>query len=595
MLRQLSTEVLIIGGGPAGMTSAIYLDILGISSIVLERRTTISSHPKAHELSARSIEILGQLGIGLEELKAEASPYSDASKIVFGHTINEVFGEIDLSHGGNDEKYQTHLSSAEPYLNLSQTELERVLRKRLQSCQFATFLVGVQWDRFDQSIEGVTSWTHDRSSDQNYSIQSQYVICADGASSRSREALGIRMIGQEKLNDFVSVYFEKNLRKYVNHNAKLYWIFHPEAPGTFIAHHIEKRWVYHFPIFTPHESMESYTKELLQKRIQIALGNQDIPIDIKSISLWRMTCQIADRFQNGRVFLVGDAAHRFPPTGGLGMNTGIGDVQNLCWKLALVIKGHAADSLLPSYEEERRPVIETNSTESLRNYYKIWDVPRSMGLQPQALKWQAILFNHPLVKLFPQSVINGLLRKMQTALSKRILKLLSQPPKLRRVQGAISDQVEHFDRIGLDLGYTYSSGALVGTDQPPPISAVSSYRPSVQPGARFPHFWIQLDGQRVSSHEWLDSTRFILLCNDLGMSWWTKHQTRLDPAIRRIMEARSIEQEMRQLIHPEIVRKYYSIEQTPLLLIRPDGLVAWKPSQLDSSIFNQLTLIIPTK
>ena len=111
METQLTADVLIIGGGPAGMRSGIYLDLLGVSSIVLERKPEISVHPKAHELSARSIEILCQLGFTLEELREEASSYRDASRVLFGHTINHELGEIDLLEGGNEKKYEKRLDS----------------------------------------------------------------------------------------------------------------------------------------------------------------------------------------------------------------------------------------------------------------------------------------------------------------------------------------------------------------------------------------------------------------------------------------------------------------------------------------------------
>ncbi|MEO1437954.1 MAG: FAD-dependent monooxygenase, partial [Bacteroidota bacterium] len=318
MNTPLHTDVLIIGGGPAGMVSAIYLDLLGIKSVVVERQFEISKHPKAHELSARSIEILVQLGFSIEDLQSEASSYRDASRVLFGFNVNHEIGEIDLLAGGNDEKYQTHLASPHPYLNISQTELEKIMRQRLQKCQNAQLHIGTQWQNMTESPDGITSTLLNRTTEKEYAIQSQYVICADGASSRSRKALGIKMIGDEKIHDFISVYFEHDLKDYLHKTAKLFWIMNPEVPGTFIAHHIEKRWVYHFPIYTPYERMEQYPESVIRERVLKALGDPDIPIKIESINLWRMTCQVAERFSKGRAFLVGDAAHRFPPTGGLG-------------------------------------------------------------------------------------------------------------------------------------------------------------------------------------------------------------------------------------------------------------------------------------
>ncbi|MEL6193963.1 MAG: FAD-dependent monooxygenase [Bacteroidota bacterium] len=590
MSKQLTTDVLIIGGGPAGMLSAIYLDILGVNSLVLERKAEISRHPKAHELSARSIEILQQLGFTLEELKAEASSYRDASRVLFGHTINHELGEIDLLEGGNDKKYEAHLASPEPYLNLSQTELEKLIRKRLRKCPGSQLLLSHQWESSEEGEDRVISKVKKLSDGNEITIESTYVICADGAGSRSRKGLGIEMIGEDKINDFISVYFELNLRDYLKKPAKLFWIMNPAAPGTFIAHHIEKRWVYHFPIFTPYEKKEDYTEEILKERILTALGNPNIPLEIDSISFWRMTCQIAEKFRKGRAFLVGDAAHRFPPTGGLGMNSGIGDIQNLCWKLAYVMQGKAKKELLDTYETERRPIIELNSKESLRNYFKIWEVPQSMGLNPHAIKWQAMFLNSFFIKLLPQSWIDALLKKAYAGLSKKILAIPENPKLHEKVKAVIKDQTEHFDRIGLDLGYAYEEGAIIREEtQELPTQGVSEYTPSLVPGVRFPHFWVIVDGEKRSSHTWLSPEKFTLLCNYEGAAWWQKYASEFIDKIHIL----NVEEGMVKSSSDSLVRSLYPIQTIPLVLVRPDGQIAWRPRDLNLdllSIFEKLML-----
>ena len=583
--------MLIIGGGPAGMISALYLDLLGIPSILVERQLEISQHPKAHELSARSIEILSQLGLSFEALQKEASSYEDASKIVFGHTINHMLGEIDLKAGGNDEKYRQHLAAAEPYLNLSQTELEKLLRERLLAAKHCTVLLGQQWESMQETEQGVESQILDREQNRQFEISSKYVICADGAGSRSRKFLGIEMIGEEQINDFVSVYFEYNLRPHLQKAAKLYWIMHPEAPGTFIAHHIEKRWVFHFPIFPPYEKKEDFTKEVLKKRILTALGQPDIPLDVHSVSYWRMTHQVAAQFSKGRAFLIGDAAHRFPPTGGLGMNSGIGDAQNLCWKLAYVLKGLASEKLLASYEEERKPIIELNGRESLYNYYKIWEVPKSMGLNPNAMYWQARLKNSLLFRVLSSRWSGNLMQKVYDSLSNKIQNIPNKPALHQKVRKAIQDQIGHFDRIGLDLGYFYRQGAIIKDSSPPPEQGVSTYQPSICAGVRFPHFWIYEKGSQTSSHEWLCPNQFTLLCNERGVNWWSSASMHLPDSIRDVIQVRNISHHLKEQPSDAPERAYYPIEQTPLLLIRPDGQIAWRATDLNidlSSIFNQL-------
>ncbi|MEL6675443.1 MAG: FAD-dependent monooxygenase [Bacteroidota bacterium] len=590
-MNAITTDVLIIGGGPSGMVSALFLDKLGISSKVIERRFDISPHPKAHELSARSMEILLQLGISLEELTAEAASYRDGSRILFGHTINQELGEIDLWEGGNDEKYKQHLAAPVPYLNLSQTELEKILRAKLSACSHSELLVGHQWEEMQEHAAGMSSKILDRNTQVAYTIESQYVVCADGAASRSREALGIRMIGKEKINDFISVYFELGLRDYLKKTAKLYWIMNPKAPGTFIAHHIDKRWVYHFPIFTPYEKREDYTEEILQDRILTALGHPNISLSIHSVGLWRMTHQMASRFQKGRAFLVGDAAHRFPPTGGLGMNSGIGDAQNLMWKLAMVIKGLAAPDLLATYEAERRPVIEQNSRESMKNYHKIFEVPKALGLPKSAMKWQAVALNSFPIRYLPKSWVDSLLKKIQRSLSKKILAVPQKPPLHQKIKAVIKDQIEHFDRIGLDLGYAYRSGSLISNGETPPPQTVSAYRPSVIAGVRFPHFWIESQKERFSSHAWLAPNAYTLLVNHAGENWWKTNRKLLPPSLLAMVQCRNVENMLRSQPASAPERAFYPIEDIPLLLIRPDGHVAWKAYSLESdiqSIFHQL-------
>ena len=154
-----------------------------------------------------------------------------------------------------------------------------------------------------------------------------------------------------------------------------------------------------------------------------------------------MTCQVAERYRDGRVFLVGDAAHRFPPTGGLGLNTGVQDAHNLAWKLAAVLSGAAAPALLDTYETERRPVAQYNADQSLQNAMRLFEVPQALGLSDDA------------------------------EVSRRCFaETIADPARRREVAAAIEHQAEHFDMLGLQLGFSYEAGALVpdGTDRPLP-------------------------------------------------------------------------------------------------------------------------------
>ena len=225
-----------------------------------------------------------------QELSAEASPKSDGCRIAFCTTINEEFGAIDLLKDIDDpEKYDRYLESDVPYLNISQTEVERIVRKHVVASPHIDLRLNHEWQSVETSADKTRSLVKDRSDNRTYEIEADWLIAADGAGSRVRQARGIEMIGPEKIQDFKNAYFELNLRDHIERPAKLYWIFEPAAIGTFIAHHIEKRWVYNVPIYEPWESPDDYTDEILAGRAGMGLedcrrrlaGNRCFPVALR--------------------------------------------------------------------------------------------------------------------------------------------------------------------------------------------------------------------------------------------------------------------------------------------------------------------------
>ncbi|MDC3980737.1 FAD-dependent monooxygenase [Polyangium jinanense] len=577
--RTVSTPVLIIGAGPSGMVSALCLAKRGIDCILIERRQGLDTHPKAHELSARSIEILHELGLGYDELSAEASPAEDAAKVLFCDTIGEEFGCIDLRAGSIGRKYREHLEAPMPYLNLSQVELEKILHKHVAASPRIQSLYNHQWNSFEQDEEGVTSRIENRATGETFTIRSQYVLCADGAGSRGRKALGIEMRGPDKLLDVVNAYFQADLRHVVRTRGKLYFIFSPKAPGSvFIAHHVEKRWVFHHPVATPYEKIEEYTPEVMQKKIKAALGRDDVEIRITSTSHWRMTAQVADRFRSGRVFLVGDAAHRFPPTGGLGMNSGIGDAHNLAWKLAMVLDRRAPPALLDSYEAERRPVSQTNCDESRLNYERMGEVAEAFGINVKDARWLTETLSSSTMRALPKK-LRAFAERQAQRYAESVLSRYHRDPSVReRVLSAIAQQKSHFDRIGLDLGYTYEEGAILRDGSPPAASDdhVSSYVPSTRPGARFPHFWLDGNDRRQSSRSLIDYHASTLLVGAAATARPSDVEA-LDQ-VESLHGVRLFKLGAAEIpaCHVAAVHTALQIEPDGALLIRPDGHVAWR-------------------
>ena len=578
LMREVQTGVLIVGSGPTGMVTALCLSRLGIPSIVVERQSGLQTHPKAHELSGRSIEILGGLGIGFSELAAEASPDDDASRILFCETINREFGCIDLKAQPDAAKYRRHLATPSAYLNLSQVELERILVGHVQAAPHTQLCYGHQWNSLEQRGEEVLSQVTDLRSGDNFAIRSRYVVASDGAGSRCRGALGIQMVGPEKLRDFVNAYFEADLSQVVATRGKLYFIFNPEAPGVFIAHHVEKRWVYHTIVATPHEKMEDFTPEVMRTRILAALGQPDIPVQIKSMSQWRMTAQVATAFRSGRVFLAGDAAHRFPPTGGLGMNSGIGDAHNLSWKLAKVMTGQAPETLLDSYELERRPVVQTLCDESRHNYERMSEILDAFGVDPSALDTVAKHMSSGPVTALPTFGQMWIRRQLNRYGSNALARFHKHPEVERKVLEAIANQQAHFDRIGLDLGCTYERGAILpdGNHAQENPEAVRVYIPSTRPGSRFPHFWLDGNCRQHSSLEWVDYSYTTLVLGEacgLSLAEMTDLRETVRPLGVRVIGAGDTP------VPPSYgaqVHQLAQIEADGALMIRPDGYVSWR-------------------
>jgi 2,4-dichlorophenol 6-monooxygenase len=572
-MRTLRTEVMILGGGPTGLVAALALDRLGVDCVVVERRAARSTHPKAHELAGRSLEILADLGVGFEELAREASPDDDASRVVFCETLGREFGRIDLKALPGADKYARHLASPAGYLNLSQVELERILEDHVAGCARATLLRGHAWAGLSQSEEEVVSEVVDADG-APLRVHSRYVIAADGAGSRCREGLGVRMIGPERLREFVSAYFEADLAGRVTTRGKLYFTFTPAAPGVLVAHHVERRWVFHSVVAAPHERAADVDAEVMRARILAALGEPAIDLRILSVSPWQMTAQVAERFRVGRVFLAGDAAHRFPPTGGLGMNSGIADAHNLAWKLAAALRGRAPAALLDAYELERRPVAQTLCDESRRNFERLGDVVAALGLPADAPeRVAAAMAARPLAAL-PAAWRRWLLRRLHRHGARALARVRRDPAVARRVAAAVAEQTPHFDRLGLDLGLAYAAGALLadGSPAPAPADAVRTYVPTTRPGARFPHFWLDGNCRRRSSRELVSFTHSTLVlgadCEVADAEGLAGACARLGARVRSLAD---VPPGCRDAVH-----QHAEIAGDGALLIRPDGHVAWR-------------------
>jgi len=485
----VETTVLIVGGGPSGLTAALLLTRLGIPYHLVERRPGPQRAPAAHVVNARTFEIWRQAGVDIGALFAAAKDPRDAGAVYWvSHLGGEVLGQLPFERQGDDMLAITPT----PLRNLSQHRLEPLLLDALRTTGPGPHY-GHRWESAEQDADGVTSRIRDAEAGRVYTVRSRYVIGADGAGSPVRKSLGIAMEGPDRLQSFVMIHFEADLRDVVSaHPGVIYWVTDPSCAGTFVAHDIDREWVFMHAWDPDRELLGDYTVERCEALVRRAIAPPDVSIALRTISSWVMTSQLAERYREGRIFLAGDAAHRFPPTGGLGLNTGVQDVHNLVWKLAAVEHGWAAPPVLETYEQERRPVAAYNAEQSLRNAARMLEVF--------------------------QTIDGG---EGGGDAAQRFAAMLTDGAHRARVAAAIADQAEHFDLLGLHLGYAYAEGALAADGTPPPANdnPVRDFIPSSRPGARLPHGWVEFDGERVSTLDLIALDRLTLLVGAAGDAW----------------------------------------------------------------------------
>jgi len=436
-----AVDALVVGAGPVGLTAALLLHELGHSVHVVERRPSTQRAPAAHVINARTFEIWRQAGVDVQAIRDMSQPPEQAGHVYWVDRLGgEVHGRLQYEQQGDDQLAITPV----PLRNLSQHLLEPMLVRELER-RGVPVHHGTEWTGARDAGDSVVSTV---SSAGPTTIESAWLLGCDGAGSPVRRWCGIAMQGPDQLQRFSMVHFRADLSSLVGADrGVLYWVCDPASGGTFVSHGNGGEWVY----MCPHrDDAEQHLYSAMQHRVEV---------EVLGTSSWMMTSQLAETYRHGRVLLVGDAAHRFPPSGGMGLNTGVADAHNLAWKLSYLMRGSAPETLLDSYESERRPVAARNARASLENAMRMGEVFTALAAPGRA----------------------GL-------------------------KEAIANQATHFDMLGLQLGYRY------GSDQPPfDEETIRRYRPSAQPGCRLPHGWVRRDGAVVSSLDLVPLDRHVTI------------------------------------------------------------------------------------
>ncbi len=465
MARQ--TIIGLVGAGPTGLSAAILLRQRGYSPIVLDRRPSLAGLPAAHVVNTRSQEVFAEMGVA-DAMRHAGDPEAMSSLVAWVESMaGRQYGLLPIAAPMRDERGPL---SAFTSVNIPQTALEPILMRRLEALggtvRFGQEVTGAE------ILDGRARVTIRSTADgETSTLDCDWLIGCDGAGSAVRRSLGIEMEGPRTIARFMTIYFHADLDRYrEGREGVLYWIGGREARGVFICF-TPRDWAMLVPI--GELSLDRFDAAAALRIVHKAIGTDSVPVTLQGLSTWNMSAQVATDYRRGPVLLAGDACHRFPPTGGLGMNTGIQDVHNLVWKLDAVIEG-APEALLDSYAAERRPVAQRNTAQSVGNLMKMAMIDQALGV-PTLAPIDADAALGPIAT--HDGALLGIDGDGEAAVARRA-----------EVQAAIDAQLEHFAQgAGLDLGVTYVEGRFVPDGSSPPTAGPLDYRPDAHPGARLPH------------------------------------------------------------------------------------------------------------
>ncbi|MCE7011617.1 FAD-dependent monooxygenase [Kibdelosporangium philippinense] len=341
-------RVLVVGAGLSGLSTAMFLGLHGVESLVVERHATTSLHPKARGQFPQTMEVLRLAGVDQQVI--DASPPEFEFRIVVAQAAaGPVFNEILVDSMGPD---LSDFSSA-GWANTSQERLEPILADRARELG-ATIRFSTELVEFTQDEHGVTAVLRDLNTGEEQTVGVEYMVGADGHRSPIRQALGIGVTGRGVLGTGVGAIFEADLSSVVPRNALLY-LQNPDLPGgggAMVSTDEPGR-------YSLSVGLGEYSDQRWIEMIRTAAGIPDLAVRLLEVGSSSDTKHwVADTFGSGRVHLVGDAVRVMPPTGAFGGNTAVMDGFYLAWKLAMVVKGEAGQGLLDSHTPERRPYSE---------------------------------------------------------------------------------------------------------------------------------------------------------------------------------------------------------------------------------------------
>ena len=529
------TPVAIVGGGPVGLMLAMFLDFHGVACTVFNTETTVRPHPKGSTQNSRTMEHYRRLGFAQRIRELGLPPDHPTDVAYFTRFSGWELARLPMP-SETEKRRRVHSSSAleqvpEPTHRANQMYVERILLEEAAARPRIDLRFGVQVEGLCQDEEGVTLSTVETNGGQATPWRASYVVGCDGGRSLVRKTLGISYEGFENLQQaffggrMISTYLRAPTlyRDFLGHRrAWQYWIVNPQIRTALVALNGTDE----FLLWTRDERPDAPIDAGDIAAALRACAGADLPVEIMAHGRWTAgVALVAENFADRRVFLAGDSAHLFTPTGGFGMNTGVDDAANLAWKLAAAVQGWAGNGLLASYELERKPIARRN-TGAAR------ELARSVGMVP---------------------VPPELEQNDETG------------AKARADTGAFLGTFgEEYASLGVQLGARYDGSPIVATDGPSPADDPARYVPTSLPGGRAPHFWIDAGrGMGSSLFDRLGKGYTLLCFREPGGD---------AAALQAAARKRGVPLAVLPVAQDQ-ARDLYGTDQ---VLIRPDQHIAWR-------------------
>jgi len=551
-----NTDVLVVGSGPMGATTALALATYGVRVHMISRWGWLANSPRAHITNQRTNEVFRDLGIG-EDIGRSASPWEQMGDTMFTTSLaGQELVRLRTWGTGDDRKGDYIKASPCGIVDIVQPLLEPILFKNAAE-RGATFAFNTEYLGHTQDAEGVTATLRERLTGREYTMRARFMVGADGARSTIVDELQLPIEGQMARAGTVYTIFNADLTRYSQHRPSiLNWIvtsdtsFGEIGMGLLRAVRPWTQWIagWGFDISKGEPDLDPAS---VRKKIMVLIGDPAVDVEIVQTSVWYVNQAYATQYSRGRVFCGGDAVHRHPPSSGLGMNTCVQDAFNLAWKLAYVVKGHAGEKLLESYTAERAPVgrqIVQRANQSRLDYAPLNACFRVPGAENPVAAG---------IARFRDPGPDGVAAR-------------------RAVQDALDLKNTEFNAQGVEMNQRYDSGAVV-PDQPskPEVWARDQQlynQATTRPGAKLPHAWlVGRDGLRVSTLDVTGQGAFTLMTGLAGQAWVEAAKTLDLPFLRVVVAGAPGAQDF--YCDWQRLRE---LDEAGALLVRPDGHVAWR-------------------